>query len=140
MKRFDFVFFLVLLAWCFPVIANGQIIKKPVAFKQDSVGTTLKDKITGEQVIDYQLTVKAGQFMNVNLETNHLSNYFNILPPGSEDVAVYNSSVYGNKYNGTLEKSGTYTIRVYLMRSSARRKESATYSLRLEVYNSDGGE
>jgi hypothetical protein len=42
--------------------------------------------------------------------------FFNILPPGSSDVAIYNSSIDGNGATAIrLPASGDYTIRVYLM-------------------------
>ncbi|MFM6899522.1 MAG: hypothetical protein ACKPKF_20380, partial [Microcystis panniformis] len=42
---------------------------------------------------------------------------FNILPPGSNNVAIYNSSAQGPNAMAKIKlpKDGDYTIRVYLM-------------------------
>ena len=56
-----------------------------------------------------------------------------MLPPGSKDVAIYNSSINGNDYSGTLEEAGAYTIRVYLMRNEARRGVQAAYTLNVGI-------
>lgn len=75
--------------------------------------------VTGKEYIDYKLGAKAGQEMFVELEVSASNGngtvYFNVLPPGSNDVAIYNSSMDGNSTTVTLPSSGTYTIRVYQM-------------------------
>jgi hypothetical protein len=52
-----------------------------------------------------------------------------VLPPGSQDVAIYNSSINGNKYSGIAEKSGLYAIRVYLMGAAESENRSVNFSL-----------
>lgn len=105
------------------------IESRPVNFAEGATSTTLKGTLRGDQTIDYRLPARAGQTMNVVLKTRHSANYFNVLPPGSNDVAVFIGSRDGNAWRGTLATDGEYTIRVYLMRSAARRNESASYTL-----------
>ena len=40
---------------------------------------------------------------------------------------MFNGSMAENQYEGTLPASGDYKVRVYLMRSAARRDEVAKY-------------
>jgi hypothetical protein len=75
--------------------------------------------------------------MNVSLATKHTATYFNILAPGENEVAMFNGSTSENQYEGTLPKSGDYKIRVYMMRSAARRDEVANY--RFEIIINGGG-
>ena len=86
----------------------------------------------GREDIDYVLGAKAGQRMTVELHTDNPQNYFNILPPGS-DEALFVGSSSGNRFEGTLPDSGDYRVRVYLMRAAARRDESANYRLDIHI-------
>lgn len=65
-----------------------------------------------------------------------MSNYFNVLPPDSKDVAIFVGSTSGNVWTGMLETDGDYTIRVYLMRNAGRRNETADYSLTVGITGS----
>lgn len=100
--------------------AVGAIESRPVHFAKGSSSATLTGSIKGDQIVDYKLRTRAGQTMNVTLKTDNSANYFNVLPPGSNDVAVFVGSTGGNDWSGTLAADGEYTIRVYLMRSAAR--------------------
>ena len=110
----------------------GEIRTVNVQFKAHETGTTVKGSIKGRETIDYRLRAKAGQQMTVSLSTSNLSNYFNVLPPGSE-TALFVGSTSGNDWTGTLPADGDYTVRVYLMRSAARRNEKAKYTLSIDI-------
>jgi hypothetical protein len=56
--------------------------------------------------------------MNVSMATDNGANYFNILAPGENQVAMFNGSIHGNQFEGILPESGDYKVRVYLMRSA----------------------
>ena len=71
--------------------------------------------------------------MSVKLKSSNAANYFNVLPPGSQDVAIIVGSSDGNEWSGSLETDGEYTVRVYLMRSAARRNETASYTLTVGI-------
>jgi hypothetical protein len=71
--------------------------------------------------------------MNVSMATKHGATYFNILAPGQTEVALFNGSTNQNQYEGVLPQSGDYKIRVYMMRSAARRNEVAHYRLELSI-------
>lgn len=91
-------------------------VSSRVKFAPGNDNTSLNGKITGKEYRDYVLNARAGQTMSVSLIPERGGNaYFNILPPGSKDVAIYNSSTKGNDATIKLPKNGDYTIRVYLM-------------------------
>jgi len=117
---------------CLPFPANA-IDTKPLQFAKGASSATVQGSIKGDQTIDYTLRARAGQTMQVTLKTSNDSNYFNVLPPGSDDVAIFVGSTSGNEFTGALPADGEYKIRVYLMRSAARRNETAKYTLTVGI-------
>lgn len=106
---------------------------RPVQFAKGTSAATMNGSVKGYDTMDYTLRATAGQTMTVSMKASHAGAFFNVLPPGSKDVAIYNSSIDGNDYSGTLEKAGAYTIRVYLMRNEARRGVRADYKLNVGI-------
>ncbi len=115
------------------VLAQSNIRTQRVQFKSGANSATVQGSIKGYQTVDYVLNAQQGQTMNVSMATKHGATYFNILEPGQTDVAIFNGSVSDNQFEGTLKKSGDYRIRVYMMRSAARRNEVANYRLEMIV-------
>lgn len=103
-----------------------------VRFPRGASGTTVSDRISGYQMVNYRISVAAGQTMSVQLDTNNSSNYFNINAPGASEAA-FNSSMSGNSTSYRIPSSGNYIISVYLMRNAARRGESADFDLTIYV-------
>jgi hypothetical protein len=117
-------------------LADRQIRTERVSFERGATGATVEGTIKGYETVDYALNARKGQYANVSMATRHGATYFNIIPPGETDVAIFVGSTSGNQYEGTLPASGDYTIRVYMMRSAARRNETADYRLEMII---DGG-
>ena len=113
--------------------AQAQVSSERVQFAKGASSKTLAGTLKGEQTIDYLVGARAGQRMDVKLETRNGSNYFNVLPPGS-DTALFVGASSGGTFSGTLPVSGDYRIRVYLMRNAARRNEMANYALTVAVH------
>ncbi|WP_424119422.1 hypothetical protein [Robiginitalea sp.] len=111
------------------------IEKVRVKFEAGTSSKTVESSITGRETVDYLLNVKKGQPMNISMATQNTSAYFNIMEPGEQNEAIYNGSINGNQFEGTAAESGDYTIRVYMMRSAARRGEKADYRLEMIVGN-----
>lgn len=107
--------------------------KAPISFMRGTSSATVSGSIRGYDYRDHTLGVAAGQRIRINFAGSTGSPYFNLLPPGSNDVAVYNSSINGNSYDGLLDRSGLWTIRVYQMRNAARRGAVANYRLTVAV-------
>lgn len=115
-----------------PAPAAAQEIRtERLQFKAGATSAVIEGKIKGDETIDYLIGARQGQAMNASLATKHGATYFNIMAPGSKDEAFFIGSTSGNQYEGTLPASGDYRLRVYMMRSAARRNEVANY--RLEV-------
>ena len=110
-----------------------EIRTEEVRFEKGASSAVVEGQIQGYETVDYLLRVSAGQYMNVSMATDNGANYFNIMEPGEEYVAIYNGATSGNRFEGTTARSGTYRIRVYLMRSAARRNETASYRLEMIV-------
>lgn len=105
-----------------------------VHLQRGTSGTTIKGKIIGDQSVRYSIGVSAGQTMDVQLDTDNASSYFNITAPGASE-ALYNGSISGNATSFVVPSSGNYIVDVYLMRNAARRGETANYDLTLYVEN-----
>ena len=128
----------VLAAASSMALAAADIETRPIHFAKGASSATAKGTIKGDQIVDYTVRARAGQTMSVKLDTRHGANYFNVLPPGSNDVGIFAGSTGGNEWSGVLPADGEYKLRVYLMRSAARRNESASYTLTVGVTGSAG--
>ena len=133
-KEILFLSFLVLFSVS-TLLAQEDIRTEQVKFKPGSTSAVIEGSIKGYQTVDYILNLKKGQYMNVSMATDNNANYFNILEPNETEVAIFNGSLNDNQYEGTSSKSGDYKIRVYMMRSAARRNEVAKYRLEMIVTN-----
>ena len=113
--------------------ARDDIRTERVHFQRGANRAVVEASIKGYETVDYVLGARAGQYMNVSLATKHGATYFNLLAPGENEVAMFNGSVSQNQYEGTLPSNGDYKIRVYMMRSAARRNEEAHYRLEMII-------
>ena len=118
-----------------PAPSLADIRPEQVRFEKGRNGATLKGSIKGDEIFDYRLRATAGQILDVNLQADNRSAYFNVLPPDDE-TALFVGSVSGNSFNGALPRDGEYTVRVYLMRNAARRNESAHYTVNFTMASS----
>ena len=117
-----------------PALAQTQ---EEVRFQAGDFGTNVGGSITGQGYQDYLLGANAGQEMfaemTVTGSTGNGTAYFNILPPGSNGVAIYNGSMDGNTTTVELPKSGEYTIRIYHMGNDADSGATTDYRLDLSI-------
>jgi hypothetical protein len=112
--------------------APAQPRTEQVPFAKGSTSATIKGRLQGDRTIDYRVRAGAGQTLTVTLKASNPQNYFNVLPPGSVDVAMFVGQD-GGGYKGMLPTDGDYTVRVYLMRPAARRNETSNYMLAIGV-------
>lgn len=103
-----------------------------VKFEKGASAATLKGALQGDETVDYVLAARSGQSMVADLKASNGATYFNVLPPGAVE-ALFVGSTSGSRFEGTLPADGTYTIRVYLMRSAARRNEKSSYTLKVGI-------
>jgi len=111
----------------------AQIIREETV---DLVGVhelrIVQDSITGREIVDYLVVGERSQILSIDLLSTNSANYFNVLPSGSEE-ALFIGSTQGTVADVRLPETGTFLIRVYLMRSAARRGETANYSLAISL-------
>ena len=112
--------------------AEAQSRVERVHFAPGTSGTVINGTIRGDEAVDYLLGASAGQRMIVSLQTTNASNYFNVTAPGAA-AAMYIGSISGNSFSGVIPSSGDYRISVYLMRNAARRNETSSYSLSVQI-------
>ena len=112
--------------------ADTGIRQERVQFAKGATSAVIKGRLKGDSDVDYLVRAGAGQTISVSLKRSNLMNYFNVLPPGSKDVAMYAGQT-GEDFTAILPTDGDYAIRVYLMRAAARRNESSDYTLTVGV-------
>lgn len=110
-----------------------------VQFARGASSSTVTGAIRGYQFRDYRVVVRAGQMLKVNMTRLRGSPYFNVLEPGQRDVAIFVGSTSGSDFEIRTSQNGAYTIRVYQMRASARRNETASYRLTIAAGGAPGG-
>lgn len=113
-----------------PALAQQKV---PVQFARGTSSSTIKGTIKGDQYRDYTVNARDGQTLSVSLANPDGRAYFNVLPPGSTGEAVFIGSTSGNSFRGPVPGTGNTTIRVYQMRATARRGETASYTLTIGV-------
>jgi len=118
-----------------PMTAGAQPApprQERVTFAKGATSAVVKGQVKGDADVDYLVRAAAGQTISVALKVSNRSNYFNVLPPGSADVAMHVGQD-GEAFTGMLPTDGDYTVRVYLMRNAARRNEASDYTLTISV-------
>lgn len=120
-----------LLSLSLAVGAATEIRQEAIVFPAESQQTTISGRLIGSETVDYLVSARAGETLTVRMQTTHTAAYFNVLPPASE-TALFIGSMSGERFTGNLPVDGLYKIRVYLMRSAARRNESTHYQLSVQ--------
>lgn len=110
--------------------AAQQVV--PVTFAKGKTAATVSGSIKGDQDRTYTVDARAGQKMTVTLKPTKGSPYMNITAPGAQQ-ALFIGSSEGNSFTGTIPSSGRYAVQVYQMRASARRGETASYTLTIGI-------
>jgi hypothetical protein len=130
MKQVAVHAFLVMLALGagLPAAQAGERIH----FAHGSDNAAVHGSVTGSHHRDYVLGARAGQTMSVSL-INQGSAYFNILPPGSQDVAIFIGSRDGENASVRLPSDGDYTLRVYLMGNDKDSGRMVPYTLSVTI-------
>lgn len=138
MERARLALAVTLLACAVTADAREGIRTERVRFKAGATSASVEGAIKGYETVDYVVGARKGQVLNASLATKHGATYFNILAPGQNEAALFNGSTSENQFEGPLPANGDYKVRVYMMRSAARRNEVAHY--RLEIVITGAGE
>lgn len=114
------------------LVAAQDIPQQPVSFEAPGSYSRIDGTLSGDQIIDYVVTAEAGQTLSVDILTETPPVYFNILPASGE-VALFVGSTSGAVADVPLAETGPYRVRLYLMRSAARRDEMGIYDIGLAL-------
>ncbi len=112
-------------------LASYKINTLAVHFAKGTHGTTIKNALSGADVKDYTLVVKAGQRMHVTMKSKWPHPCFNVLNPANE--TIFNGSMTEGGFEQRLETNGKYTVRVYQMGSARDEGKTSAYELALKV-------
>ncbi len=121
-----------LFIFAMPIALAQNLQTKRLAQAGVSELQVIEDSITGDEIVDYTISLEQSQILSVDLQTSNSANYFNISPAGSAE-ALFIGSSEGQVADIPMASSGDFVIRVYLMRSAARRNETANYSLAISI-------
>lgn len=97
-------------------------------------GTTVRDTLAGDQIINYGVEVPAGTTMSIRLDSDEAASHFNVTPVGASD-ALYNGSADSNDNSFEIRSAGNYVISIYLVRGGARTNDAAQYDLAFRFEN-----
>lgn len=114
-----------------PLWAQSGITEYAVQFPRGKSGTTIQGSLRGDETVDYKLRAAAGQEMKIRLKPSTV--YFNVLPPGSKDVALFVGSRDGDTFTGTLAEGGEYRIRVYQMGSAKSSGKARNFKIEVSI-------
>jgi len=111
-----------------------------VQFAPETSSATIQGRLTGYESIHYAVEAKAGQSLAIVLNSDNSGNYFNLFEPGKtpgDDRAWFIGATEGTRFEGTLPADGVYIVQVYIIRSAARRGETATFTLDVAIVSAE---
>ncbi|MBX7131800.1 MAG: hypothetical protein K1X67_03880 [Fimbriimonadaceae bacterium] len=96
---------------------------------------TLKGQIKGRGYADFIVKLGAGQSLSAALTSPSRSVYFNVLPPGSNGAALFNSSMTGQNKMAPrqMPMDGDTIVRVYQMGAAKDENHRAAFTITLGV-------
>ena len=119
---------LMLLVLPLSIFAQGA--PQRVRFQSGHSSATLKGRIIGFDTKDYVVEARAGQAMAVRLSSSNPSTYFVIYSINGRATDMNETT----EWSESLSESGDYVIRVFMMRSAARRKgAAANFTLSISI-------
>jgi hypothetical protein len=78
-----------------------------VKFARGASAAQVNGTLKGRESIDYVVRAAAGQTLRVSLKSkSNPRNYFNVLPPGSTDAAMFTGDAGDDVYQGLLPADG----------------------------------
>jgi hypothetical protein len=110
--------------------AAQQVV--PVTFAKGKSSATVSGSIKGDQDRTYTVDARAGQTLKVTLKSTKGGAEMNVWAPGN-DTALTVGAVDPYNFTTSMPANGRYRIQVYQMRASARRGETANYTLTIAI-------
>lgn len=126
------VCFLGLATFLAPVLAYGQS-STTIALTTGKT-KTVTGKIRGSGYADYRIRVEAGESIAVAMSDRRGAPDFNVLPPKSDNVALFIGSMDGSKMPARMmPMGGDYTIRVYQMGAAKSENRVTEFEFRVTL-------
>jgi len=122
---------LLTILTCLTIPAVAADKKVPVVFPGGQPAITLKGSVKGYDGVEYLLSSAAEGRWAITLQATG-STYFNVTAPGA-DTALFNGSISGNKFEGSLPVAGEYRVAVYQMRNAARTGKVSNFSITFHI-------
>lgn len=104
---------------------GADIRRQTVSLTEGPPAAMIEGRVQGDRTVDDRIRAGAGQTLALSLRSANASLNLNLLPPGSADAAMFIGHLQGREAQPMLPADGQYVVRVYLVRSAARRQESA---------------
>lgn len=112
--------------------ANFAQTKQSIHFAKGASSATVKGFVRGYDYIDFVVAARGGQKMTAKLSS---ANTFTVLTVFSQNGENLEGAAEQTEFSGDLSESGNYVLRVYMMRSEARRKNSnARFTLKISIH------
>ncbi len=113
------------------VSVAAQSNPQRIRFARGHSSTTIRGRIAGFDTKDYVVGASAGQEMTVRLKSSNPGAYFVIYSINGRATEMNETTEWSER----LSESGDYLIRVFMMRSAARRKGAvASYTLSVAIH------
>lgn len=106
----------------------AQAYQRTVHFHAQGEEATVAGTVEGEEVVQYRVPARVGQFLLVGGHAQSARVSFWVRDPGGAEV--YNSTVQNAAYVGRPEQDGMYVVGVFLRRVDAARGHAAFFRLR----------
>jgi hypothetical protein len=120
----------IMILLVLPLSISAQGAPERVRFQSGHSSATLKGRILGFDTKDYVVGAKAGQAMAIRLSSSNPSTYFVIYSINGRATDMNET----REWSESLSESGDYVIRVFMMRSAARRKgAAANFTLSISI-------
>lgn len=106
-----------------------------VRFTKGATGSQQKGQIKGDDVKEYLLGAKGGQFIEVQMDSDNRYAFFTIEHAGTNE-RIFDGSLMAEdqmSFYGDLPHDGDYRVSVMLPRAEARREGIAHYALEFDI-------
>ena len=126
------------------LIALFCVAAAPAAFPQEAESSvrvtfhdglderSFEDVLDGFNEVSYVVALREGQWLQVSLASNNISNCFDIYAPGATKP-FYIGGDSGSTHRMRAAATGDYVVKVFLLRLAARDNQSAHYTLELKL-------
>jgi len=121
------------LALTLATTAAAENRSERLRFARGTSSAVVRGEVRGYDYVDYLVGARAGQRMTADLTRISGPAYFLVRPPGS-DENLFDGATSGDHFETVLPATGDYRLRVFLMRSAARRNERSAYRLSVAIH------